>query len=82
MPDLQAYIKHVDLYGPDCILETAAGDLPEKELGELFANLEQCSAPNAGSWPSLDTTAAGGWLSGPPWRLGVSKPPSSKEVTG
>jgi hypothetical protein len=34
--DLQSYIRHVDLFGPDCVLETAAADgLANSDLTEL-----------------------------------------------
>jgi hypothetical protein len=39
MPTLAEYIKHMERFGPDCIFETAAGDLPVQELGALVGRM-------------------------------------------
>ena len=33
--DLQGYIRHAELFGPECVLETAREDLTLEELGQL-----------------------------------------------
>lgn len=38
--NLDEYVRHVELFGPDCVLETAAGDLNRAELGSIKAFIE------------------------------------------
>lgn len=50
---LTDYQRHADHYGPECVLETAAHDLSEHELGELAAHiksLERVSTFKRGHW--------------------------------
>src|SRR5262249_40906936 len=37
MATFEQYAVHLEKFGPECIVETAAHDLDEKELGELGA---------------------------------------------
>jgi hypothetical protein len=37
---LDEYIRHVDLFGSECVLETVADDLSRYELGQLKAYIE------------------------------------------
>ena len=50
---LAEYITHVDRFGSECVLETAAADLSGKELGELAAYIdhrERVSRRHRGEW--------------------------------
>ncbi len=50
---LAQYQRHAELYGSECILETAAEDLDEKGLSELAAfvgHLERVSVFRRGQW--------------------------------
>jgi hypothetical protein len=38
--DLAAYIEHATKYGPECIIETAASHLDDRDLGQLKAWFE------------------------------------------
>jgi hypothetical protein len=35
--ELTDYQRHLDLFGSECVVETACGDLSDRELGELVA---------------------------------------------
>jgi hypothetical protein len=51
--DLAAYQRHVDLYGPECVLETAASDLGRDDVARLAAYIEhreRVSRFHAGQW--------------------------------
>lgn len=37
---LTEYQRHLELYGSECLLETAAGDLTDSELGQLKALID------------------------------------------
>ncbi len=50
---LTEYQQHVEKFGSECILETAASDLDERELGELAAfieHMERVSVFRHGQW--------------------------------
>jgi hypothetical protein len=50
---LADYSRHLERFGPECILQTAADDLSEHELGELAAqinSLERVSTFKRGHW--------------------------------
>lgn len=50
---LAEYQRHLESYGSECVLEAAAGDLTERELGELAAlieHLERVSVYRHGQW--------------------------------
>jgi hypothetical protein len=50
---LAEYSRHLERFGPECVLETAADDLSEHELGELAAqikSLERVSTFKRGHW--------------------------------
>ncbi len=50
---LTEYQRHAELYGSEGVLETAAGDLNDKELGELAAfvgHMERVSVFRHGQW--------------------------------
>ena len=50
---LAAYQRHLELYGSDCLLETAVEDLPRHELGQLKALIdsrERTDVFKHGSW--------------------------------
>jgi hypothetical protein len=50
---LAEYMTHVDGFGSECVLETAAADLPDRELGELAAYVghkERVSIHRRGVW--------------------------------
>jgi hypothetical protein len=50
---LAEYQRHLELYGPGCLVETAAADLAERELGELRAlidSTERVSRFRNGTW--------------------------------
>lgn len=38
--DLTAYVHHAERFGPECVLETAAGDLSRDDLGKLKAFID------------------------------------------
>lgn len=38
--DLDAYRKHAEAFGPECVIETAAHDLTDADLGELVAFID------------------------------------------
>jgi len=40
MSTLAQYQTHLDKFGPECVLETAATELSEKELGQLKALID------------------------------------------
>ena len=47
------YHRHADLYGSECVLETAVADLSDKEMGELAAfvgHKERVSVYRRGGW--------------------------------
>ncbi len=55
-PCLAAYLRHLQLYGPECIIETAAGDLAAAELGELKAtvdSMERVYQFKSGDWEPI-----------------------------
>ena len=37
---LESYLRHAELFGPELVLETAAGDLTSRELAQLQAFIE------------------------------------------
>lgn len=37
---LESYVRHAELFGPDLIIETAAGELDEQDLGSLKGFLD------------------------------------------
>jgi hypothetical protein len=50
---LAEYQRHVEAYGPECMLEAAAGELAERELGKLAVfidHLERMSVFRHGHW--------------------------------
>jgi len=50
---LAEYQRHVELYGSECVLEPAARDLDDRELGELAAfvgHMERVSVFRHGQW--------------------------------
>jgi hypothetical protein len=50
---LAEYQRHLELYGSEYLLETAAGDLDNKELGQLKAlidSTERTSRRHGGRW--------------------------------
>jgi hypothetical protein len=50
---LADYQRHLELYGSECLLETAAGDMDEKDLGQLKAlidSTERTSRLHPGQW--------------------------------
>ncbi len=50
---LAEYQRHLELWGSECLLETAAHDLDEKELGQLKAlidSTERISRRHGGKW--------------------------------
>jgi hypothetical protein len=53
------YRRHAELYGPELIVETAARDLDERELGELrsyLRHLERTKRWHRGRWHDLRAT--------------------------
>jgi hypothetical protein len=50
---LAEYQRHLEKFGPECVLETAAGDLDARELGELAAligSMERTGRYHNGEW--------------------------------
>jgi hypothetical protein len=50
---LAAYQRHLELYGPECLVATAAADLAGRELGELRALIDSTQRVNRfrnGTW--------------------------------
>jgi hypothetical protein len=58
---LAEYQVHLERFGPECVLETAAGDLPAAELGQLKALVESRERTHlwrTGDWHPLRMEAA------------------------
>ena len=50
---LAEYQRHLELYGSECLLETAAGDLDDRDLGQLKAlidSTERISRRHGARW--------------------------------
>jgi hypothetical protein len=53
MPDLAAYQRHLERFGPERVLETAAHDLPTTDLAQLKAlvvSMERTARFTRGRW--------------------------------